>query len=147
MSGDTITETSTSLRSTAANGTIGFKASEVGSGRRMLKITVGNGWGDTVVAYSRTFDVAYQPSLTVSPKSVSITKGSQKKLTAYAFELNSSKIKWTTSNSSIAYLKNTSGNTVTVVGKKAGTAKITATIWVGLKKYTSTCTVTVKSYY
>jgi hypothetical protein len=147
MSGDTIKETSTNLKSRAANGTLSFKASEIGSGRRILKITARNGWGDTVVAYTRTFDVAYKPSLTVSPKSISITRGSQKKLTAYAIELNSSKIKWTTSNSSIAYLINANGGTVTVVGKKPGTAKITATIWVGLKKYTSTCTVTVKSYF
>lgn len=71
---------------------------------------------------------------TISKKSITLTVG---KSTTLKVKNTSKKVKWKSSNSKIASV-NSAGK---VTGKKAGKAKITATV--NKKKYT--CTVTVKA--
>lgn len=101
--------------------------------------------GDTWTSNYFTVEVKNQdvpptptdPTLTVSPTSLSMSVGGSSTLKATAMNVGTEKITWSVNDGSIVLLYPTEGSTISVFAKDEGTAKITA------KCGTLTCDVSV----
>lgn len=84
-----------------------------------------------------------QPSISLSPATVTMLAGSTETITATVENINNPTITYTSSNTSVATVSG-NGTTATVTGVAAGTATITASMTVSGTTYRATSEITVE---